>query len=124
MDQFIQSIVNIALEVNNQLTPIGCLAVLFLLGLLLIILKIRKPEKETVLENKSANNELYAANPQDIQAIAGEDEIATQLDLARAYIEMDQKSLAQGILQDVLKKGNSEQQRAAQTLLASLVVES
>lgn len=55
-----------------------------------------------------------------IQEFAGEDLMATQLDLARAYIEMDQKDLATEILQQVLKEGSVIQRKNAKELLASL----
>ncbi|GEM_PF-2513579 len=53
----------------------------------------------------------------DIRAIAGNDVLATQLDLARAYIEADKKPLAKKILGHVLQKGNQIQQQEAKTLL-------
>lgn len=43
--------------------------------------------------------------------------IPAKLNLARAYIEMGNKSEAQNILQEVLKQGNEEQQKEAKALL-------
>ncbi len=57
---------------------------------------------------------------QDIKAIAGEDMIATQLDLARAYIEIGKIRLAKKILDHVAQHGNSGQQRAAYQLMTTL----
>lgn len=57
---------------------------------------------------------------QDLTAIAGDDVIATQLDLARAYIETGSEKLAKTILQRVLKKGEKAQQQEAQRLLSTL----
>jgi FimV-like protein len=57
---------------------------------------------------------------QDIKAIAGDDVMVTQLDLARAYIELDKKALAKQILQHVLQHGSQDQREVAQQLVASL----
>lgn len=52
-----------------------------------------------------------------LDAIAGEDLVATQLDLARAYIETANAGLAKAILKQVLKQGNKSQQEEARHLL-------
>ena len=48
------------------------------------------------------------------------DEIATKLDLARAYIEMHETDGAKEILQEVISEGNAQQKQEAQALLAKL----
>ena len=48
------------------------------------------------------------------------EEVATKLDLAKAYLEMGDQDGARGILDEVLHEGNSEQKQAAQELLAQL----
>ena len=53
----------------------------------------------------------------NLSAIAGDDVITTQLDLARAYIETGRKQLATTILTFVLKEGNAQQQQEAQQLM-------
>ena len=45
-----------------------------------------------------------------------EDQIATQLDLARAYIEIGDKQSARGILDEVMARGNAEQKQQAEAL--------
>lgn len=57
---------------------------------------------------------------QDINAISGDDVMATQLDLARAYIETGRKLLAKKILTHVVKFGKMSQQREAQNLMLLL----
>lgn len=47
-------------------------------------------------------------------------EVATKLDLARAYVEMGDKDGAREILDEVLKEGNAQQQSDANELLAGL----
>ena len=48
------------------------------------------------------------------------DEVDTKLDLARAYIDMDDKDSARGILDEVIKEGNETQKREAQELLQQI----
>jgi len=48
------------------------------------------------------------------------DELETQIDLAKAYIDMGDPDAAKEIAQIVLEKGNEEQKQVAQTLLDSL----
>jgi pilus assembly protein FimV len=47
-------------------------------------------------------------------------EVATKLDLAKAYQEMGDASGAREIIEEVLREGDTEQREAAQTLLAEL----
>ena len=48
------------------------------------------------------------------------DEVSTKLDLARAYIEMDDPDNAKSILQEVLDEGDSAQQNEAKNIMATL----
>ncbi|HZW24436.1 MAG TPA: FimV/HubP family polar landmark protein [Gallionella sp.] len=48
-------------------------------------------------------------------------EVATKLDLARAYQEMGDQTGAREILEEVLRDGDSEQQEAAQALIDQLI---
>ncbi len=45
------------------------------------------------------------------------DEIETKLDLAKAYVDMDDQESARGILSEILVKGNDDQKHEAQTLV-------
>ena len=58
--------------------------------------------------------------PTDLPDDFGSQEVATKLDLARAYIDMGDAEGAQEILQEVLKEGATEQQEEARKLLAEL----
>lgn len=49
-----------------------------------------------------------------------EDEIATQIELARAYIELGNAESAKTILGEVLQAGNADQQKQAQELLGQI----
>jgi pilus assembly protein FimV len=48
------------------------------------------------------------------------DEVATKLDLGRAYVEMDDREAAESILREVAEEGKPEQQDEARALLARL----
>jgi pilus assembly protein FimV len=48
------------------------------------------------------------------------DEVATKLDLARAYLEMGDKEGAREILQEVISEGNDKQRSDAQGIMSSL----
>ncbi|MBV8802271.1 MAG: hypothetical protein JO131_04785, partial [Gammaproteobacteria bacterium] len=69
-----------------------------------------------VLDNKKPTTVITS---KDIRAIAGDDMMVTQLDLARAYIELGKKKLAKQILDHVIKHGNPSQQQSARQLMAS-----
>jgi FimV-like protein len=57
------------------------------------------------------------SEPEDLTSIAGDDLIATQLDLARAYIETNQKQQAVLILQMIMMQGTNDQQEEAKELM-------
>lgn len=52
--------------------------------------------------------------------LSGTDEASTKLDLARAYMEMEDSDGARDILEEVLNEGNDEQKRQAQELIERL----
>lgn len=56
----------------------------------------------------------------DFDFLAGTDEAATKLDLARAYIEMGDSDGARDILEEVALEGDDEQKTEAQDLLKNL----
>ena len=49
-----------------------------------------------------------------------EDEVATKLDLARAYVEMGDEDGARAILEEVVAEGTQSQRGDAETLLSNL----
>lgn len=55
-----------------------------------------------------------------LDSLDGADEVETKLDLARAYIEMDDTEGARDILGEITRDGNAEQQAEAQSLLDKL----
>ena len=63
---------------------------------------------------------LGEADEEDFDFLAGTDEAATKLDLARAYVEMGDAEGARDILEEVALEGNEEQKKEAQELLKNL----
>ncbi|MEA3639441.1 MAG: FimV/HubP family polar landmark protein [Lamprobacter sp.] len=55
-----------------------------------------------------------------IESDEGGDEIGLKLDLARAYLDMEDSDAAGAILQEVVAEGRAEQRRQAEALLAGL----
>ncbi len=117
MNPFIQLLQTLLIDINHQLTPSGCIAVAIIFLMILFVMKLQRPQGKKKSDPKKAVNSAHFASQADIQAIAGDDEMTTQLDLARAYIEMGQKPMAQKILSHVAKKGNAAQKQAAKILL-------
>lgn len=103
------------------LLSIGIASLLvFLLGLLLLwkLFSTASAKKPNANEIKPGPAEPAVLQPVlDVSAIAGEDEFATQLDLARAYVEAGKNNLAKNILEGVLLAGNPDQQNEARSLL-------
>lgn len=63
----------------------------------------------------------HASQNTTLFAIAGGDLMSTQLDLARAYIEINQKQLALEILNEVSLQGSASQKQEAKQLLHSVL---
>lgn len=64
-------------------------------------------------------DELAAADD-EIEFLAGTDECATKLDLARAYVDMEDADGARELLQEVIKEGNDTQKSEAKDLIDKL----
>jgi FimV-like protein len=101
------------------------LLTLILLFILLSIsrknkLAIRPVPKIAEIKFPAASTNLNKTAEKDIQAIAGDDVFATQLDLAKAYIEMNQKLLAKNMLENVLQQGSVSQKNEARQLTQAL----
>jgi FimV-like protein len=116
------------------LLPIGIVSIFaFIIGLYFILrnstsfanleatttIKKDYPNKDNLLINneKSQDNAELIDN---LIAIAGDDVVTTQLDLAHAYIETGKKSLAKPILESVVSQGTVSQQNEAKQLLNTL----
>ncbi|HLB42146.1 MAG TPA: FimV/HubP family polar landmark protein [Gammaproteobacteria bacterium] len=107
---FIKSYLFILISVGISST------VIFAAGLFLI-LRLFGAKKCVTAKTTSTSYQIIAS---DIRAIAGGDEMATQLDLVRAYIETGKKQLAKNILNHVIQKGSDVQQQEARHLLSMI----
>lgn len=81
--------------------------ILFLGGAYQLSKYFLRPSKASIATNMMAE-------------IAGDDQTATALDLARAYLEIDQKQEARNILHSIQKNGSIAAQHEATTLLKKL----
>ena len=55
-----------------------------------------------------------------VSDLSNMDDFETQLDIAKAYIEMGDEESARNITEEVLKKGSAQQQKAAESILERL----
>ena len=72
---------------------------------------------ETVVEESGPEVDLEEAEEGVLNTL---DEVATKLDLARAYVEMGDPEGARSILDEVLEEGDDEQKAEAQELISQL----
>jgi len=77
------------------------------------------------LDEALATEEVSGADAEvlDLDAVTGdgdEDDVATKLDLARAYVEMGDQDGARSILEEVVSEGSQGQKDEAQKLLADI----
>lgn len=113
---------------SSILLVIGALAGLVFLGGLFVIFKMiffPQPVKHsmraaTAQRKVKIDRAVLPDAANDVTDIAGEDPMATQLDLARAYIETGKKQFAKIILAAVIREGNAAHQEEAQRLLSSI----
>lgn len=87
-----------------------------------------EPKPKNKFENSNNFKPLRAANEvqsnkseklrsANVSALAGDDVLATKLDLARVYLDIDSVGDAKKLLRDVLAKGDESQRDAANALL-------
>lgn len=115
----------ILLIIKSYLIPLlmvgaGALSI-FLVGLYFILRPKsvnNKPQSKQLLADGTTSEKMISTR--DFSAIAGDDMLATQLDLARAYIETGKLSLAKKILDSVAQQGSDNQRKEVLSLLAIL----
>jgi len=103
--------INDFMQHSPQASPLYVMLIFLAMLLVLHIIKKRKVAKI---------NAKNTFNHKDVESIAGDNIIATQLDLARAYIEMGKNNLAKNMLYQIKKQGTVEQKQQAKKLLESL----
>ena len=100
------NVLSLLLTSYSQLLMIvgGFAFLLFLLGVYFILRAYRTAQTEAAIQA-------------EMQPIAGDDVVATQLDLARAYLETGSAAMAKTILKVVVKQGSQAQREEAKQLL-------
>lgn len=96
------------------------LAIAAFIFIIFFLRQKKASSKQSSITKTTSTPSVHIITSQDIRAIAGEDMITTQLDLARAYIEIGKKQLARKILDHASKQGNLSQRQAALQLLKNL----
>ena len=100
-------------------SPLYLLLSVLALMLLLGLLRVQRQQRVVAKAFKPTPAAEFLTNKQ-VDVIAGENPIATKLDLARAYIEMGKKNLAKSILLNVQKQGTDLQKQQAKKLFETL----
>lgn len=113
----LQNLLNQIQASDFYLLALSGIITLILVFLLYQFYGIKKPTAANDVPAKPGSNIITS---KDIKAIAGDDVMSTQLDMARAYIEMDKKQFAKKILDHVLQHGDDQQQHEARQLISSL----
>lgn len=84
----------------------------------MLLLRFSKPKRvQLATPSNEISNQHFIPNT---ESISGDNPLATKLDLAKAYIEMDKKHLAKSILLNVQKQGTEQQKQEAKKLFDSL----
>ena len=95
---------------------------ILLLILLWIVTRDYLGYKKTNIDSSSlARNTGIKEKPSNYSYLAGEDPTMTQLDLARAYIDMGDYKSAQNILKKVAKHGNESEHKKALKLMQEII---
>lgn len=81
---------------------------------------VEQPEDGAVAEGGEIDLDELAAADNEFDFLAGTDECATKLDLARAYIDMEDFDGARELLQEVMQEGSDQQKSDARSLLTNM----
>ncbi|MDA0954083.1 MAG: hypothetical protein O3B26_05350, partial [Proteobacteria bacterium] len=76
--------------------------------------------EQMVLDSDSDSDDQEAGTAGEAYVAPNEDAPAAKLDLARAYLDMEDFESARVVLEDVLQVGDEAQRREAQALLTTL----
>jgi len=114
----LQSIKHFLFQLNAWLSPTGCLLTATFFLFLLFFLKIIFSDKKQPAQSQPTLSPVQSSKAHEYNAIAGEDVMTAQLDLARAFLEMGKTTEAHTILKEVSLQGNSDQRLEALKLLA------
>ncbi len=79
-----------------------------------------KTEGSVANQDQEIDLDQLAAADDEFDFLAGTDECATKLDLARAYMDMEDSEGAKELLQEVISEGNDQQKHDARALMDSI----
>lgn len=82
--------------------------------------EVKKLDLSTDEDEDDEDRTVFVPRTKDAQEQTAEDEIATKLDLAKAYVELGDKDSAKAILKEVMTDGNPQQKRQAQELIKQM----
>ena len=71
-------------------------------------------------EDDEGDHTVFVARTNDAGEQSADDENATKLDLAKAYVELGDSDNAKSILEEVIAEGNTAQRRQAQELMTQI----
>lgn len=71
-------------------------------------------------EDDDEEHTVFVPRSSETKEQSQEDEVATKLDLAKAYVELGDKDSAKGILEEIIADGNDQQRTQAQELLKQI----
>jgi pilus assembly protein FimV len=77
-------------------------------------------ENAAKADNQEIDLDQLAAADDEFDFLAGTDECATKLDLARAYLDMEDSEGAKELLQEVVSEGSDQQKHDARALMDSI----
>ena len=77
-------------------------------------------EEDQDEEDDDEEHTVFVPRALEAQEQSQEDEVATKLDLAKAYVELGDKDSAKGILEEIIADGNEQQQHQARELLKQI----
>ncbi len=104
--------------------PATMLLAIIILLLLVLLYLILLPRKSLSTTSTSALKTENASDDQDTEQeydfMGSKEGVPAKIDLARAYVAMQDYQQAKQVLDDVLAKGNNEQRQAAQAILNSI----
>ena len=112
---FLTNVSGLFIPKNFIFIILGVLIILIVVTILLIFYKTRKSVSKAKKYQKKLSDK-------EISSVAGEDIQASKLDLARAYIDMEDFVSALKILEDVKINGSEAQKTEAQRLLQEISI--
>lgn len=102
----------------SMLLSVASASLLLLIGGLYLIFR-RPKHAKTIAQPAFVQTDIVLSDVSSevIDAIAGDDHIETQLDLARAYIEAGKANMAKKILTHIISQGSAAKRQEAEQLL-------